>query len=491
MAATELPEKPPSDVGSTPSTIVNFDGAEDPYNPVNWPFCKKFIISVLYSLTSFGSVWASAAYAPANAQIADEFNVSPQVAIIGTSLLLLGWGFGPLLWAPLSELYGRKWPVLIPFSICTAMSFGTAGAKNIQTVMITRFFTGFFGCAPITCTGGVYVDVWNASQRGKAIVGYTLVVCGGPALAPVVGGAMIHRGVNWRWTEYATGILQACILILDLVFIKESYTPTLLTRKARSLRKSTGNPSLHAEWEEKGVSIKELTIKFGLRPLQLLMTPICFAITIYTSFIYGVYYASLVSFPIIFQETRGWNPLIGSLPFLALLVGLIPGGVVGLHNQSYSNNACRRSGSGSNGGGGKPVPEARLPPMMVASVFFAAGLFIMGWTSRPDIPWIATIIGVFMMGFGFYTLFTSSLNYLIDTFPRWSASALATNTIARSAFSAAFPLIVPPMYHRLGNGWAFSVFGFFAVLNVPIPFVFWVYGERIRGMGKYTARNSG
>jgi MFS family permease len=60
------------------------------------------------------------------------------------------------------------------------MSFGTAAAKDIQTVLITRFFTGFFGSAPITCTGGVFVDLWHPTQRGNAIVGYTFCVCGGP-----------------------------------------------------------------------------------------------------------------------------------------------------------------------------------------------------------------------------------------------------------------------------------------------------------------------
>lgn len=99
---------------------------------------------------------------------------------MATADLANSWGFGPLFWAPLSEVYGRKWPVLIPFFISIVMSFGTATAKDIQTVLITRFFTGFFGAAPITCTGGVYVDIWDASQRGNAIVGYTLAVCGGP-----------------------------------------------------------------------------------------------------------------------------------------------------------------------------------------------------------------------------------------------------------------------------------------------------------------------
>ncbi|KAL9118671.1 MAG: hypothetical protein Q9187_004784 [Circinaria calcarea] len=489
MTESALPEKASSELPSssaarvedpTSSLIVDFDGSEDPYNPINWPLSKKLATSVLYSLTSWGSGWASAAYSSANSKVADEFYVSPEIALIGTSLLLLGWGFGPLLWAPLSEVYGRKWPVLIPFLISMVMSFGTASAKDIQTVLITRFFTGFFGAAPITCTGGVFVDIWDPSQRGNAIVGYTLAVCSSPALAPVVGGAIIYSGTSWRWTEYTTAILQASVLLLDLIFIQESYVPRLLVSKARKLRKSTGNWALHAKWEENDISIRELAIKFGLRPFQILITPICLFVTIYTSFIYGVFYASLASFPIIFKETRGWNELVGSLPFLAVLIGIMLGAALSLLNQRSYNVAYRANDC-------KAIPEARLPPMMIASVVLAAGLFLLAWTSSPRIPWIATVIGVCMVGFGFYTIFTSAVNYLIDTFQRWGASALAANTFVRSVFAVIFPLIVPPLYHGLGNGWASSVFAIFAVLNIPIPFVFWFYGRRIRAIGKYSS----
>ncbi|CAI6302013.1 unnamed protein product [Periconia digitata] len=488
MSASQSREKCPSQSFSLdgvnaqppPSDLVDFDCPRDVSNPMNWPFSKKVSTSLLYSLTSLGSVWASTAYAPANAKISERFDVNPELALAGTSLLLLGWGFGPLLWAPLSEVHGRKWPVLIPFLISTVMSFGTAAAKDIQTVLITRFFTGFFGSAPITCTGGVFVDLWHSTQRGNAIVGYTFCVCGGPALGPVVGGAIVYYGADWRWTEYVTGILQAAILLLDVMLVEESYVPIILSRKAARLRKSTGNWALHAEWEEKDVLFKELVVKFGIRPLQMLATPICLSITIYVSFIYATFYASLASFPIIFQDTRGWNEFIGSLPFLAVLVGIAVGAGVNIANQKYYNRRYLANNS-------IPVPEARLPPMMVASFVLAGGLFVMGWTSDTSVHWFSTIVGVFMLGFGYYSIFTSGVNYLIDTFQRWGASALAANTFARSVLAAVLPLLIPAMYHRLGNGWAFTVLGVFAILNIPIPFVFWFYGPKIRKMGKYTS----
>lgn len=277
-----------------------------------------------------------------------------------------------------------------------------------------------------------------------------------------------------------TGIIQMAVLLLDLIFIDESYAPVLLTRKAQALRKATGNWALHAEWEEKEVVIKDLAIKYGLRPLQMLATPICLCITIYTAFIYALYYASLASFPIIFQDTRRWDALTGSLPFLALLLGVSLGVALNFLGRAHYAAACEKNKS-------RAVPEARLPPMMIGSVALAGALFLIGWTSAPSVHWAAPVLGVVLMGFGYYAVFTSALNYLVDTFPRWGASALAANTFARSGLAAVLPLLIRPMFEALGNGWAYTVLGLFAILMIPIPYVFHFFGAKIRTRGKYSS----
>lgn len=131
-----------------------------------------------------------------------QFHVGEEVGTLGISLFLFGVGLGPLLWAPLSEVYGRKVAVLAPYFIATIFSFATAVAKDVQTIMITRFFAGFFGAAPITNTGGVMSDIWTAEQRGAAIVAYALTLVSGTMLAPIVAGAITESYLDWRWTEY-------------------------------------------------------------------------------------------------------------------------------------------------------------------------------------------------------------------------------------------------------------------------------------------------
>ncbi|CAG8114461.1 unnamed protein product [Penicillium olsonii] len=471
---------------TSPDVIVDFEGPDDPYRPLNWSFRKKAITTVRHGQvqcmchTSVATMQTNFnSYSTGQAQISEEFGISSEVSTLGTSLLLFGLGLGPLIWAPLSELYGRKTAVLPPYFLAAIFSFGTATAKDIQTIMITRFFTGFFGSAPVTNTGGVLSDIWTPEERGAAIVGYAMAVVGGPVLGPIAGGAICQSGLGWRWTEYITGIMMLFFLAMDLLFVDESYPPVLLVYKAQRLRFESGNWALHARHEEWDVTLKEIGNKYLIRPFRLLATPICFLVALYASFVYGILYLSLAAFPIVFQEIRGWNQVVGALPFLAYLVGILIGACINLANQKFY---IKRFKANNN----RAVPEARLPPMMIGSVLFAGGMFVFGWTSPKHIHWIAPNIGAVMMGFGFFTIFQAALNYLIDTFQKYSASAVAANTFLRSVFAGCFPLFTSAMFHNLGVPWAASILGFLAVALIPIPYLFYRFGKRIRARGTWS-----
>ncbi|KAI1379591.1 polyamine transporter 1 [Hypoxylon crocopeplum] len=461
--------------------IVDFDGPDDPYRPVNWPRHKKVVTTMLYGLVTMTATWASSSYSAGTAQIAEQFGVGRQVATLGTTLFLLGFGIGPLLWAPLSEVYGRRVAVLTPMFVSICFSFGSAVAKDFQTLMLTRFWGAFFASAPVTNTGGVLGDLFTPAYRGIAMAGYAMAVVGGPTVGPIVSAAVVVQpNLGWRWTEYTTGMLQSVVLVFAVIFIDESYPPSLLVIKARRLRFETGNWALHAKFEEWDVSIVELARKFLVRPIQLLCTPICFLVALYASFCYGILYMHLGAIPIIFGEVRGWPLVSSELPFLAILLGSITGAGINISNQFYYNRAYHASGD-------RPVPEKRLPPMMLGSVLFACGQFITGWTADPAVaPWIAPVIGLFLSGCGFNTIFQAALNYLVDTFQMYAASAVAANTFLRSCFAAAFPLVVAPLYHNLGVGPGSSVFAGFACLLIPVPYVFYFFGKRIRAANRWS-----
>lgn len=469
---------PLQNVQTTIDDLVDFDGDADPYRPVNWALKKKVITTALYGLTTMTATWASATISPGTAQIASEFHIGSQTATLITTLFLFGFGLGPLLWAPISEVLGRKTAVLPPVFVAACFTFGSAAAKDVQTLMITRFFAGFFASAPVTNTGGVLADLFPPSQRGIAVASYAMAVVVGPVFGPIVGAAfVVQPSLGWRWTEYFSAILMLTILTLDVIFVDESYPPKLLVFKARSLRIESGNWALHAKFEEWDVSISELAHKFLVRPFQILTTPIAMLMCLYASFCYGILYMQLGAIPIIFGEARHWGLVPSTLPFLGIMIGAVFGAGVNVLNQLRYNKI----------GHGKVIPELRLVPMMPGSVAFAAGLFITGWTGPPEnAPWIAPCIGLTLAGVGFFTIFQAAINYLVDTFTRYAASAVAANTFLRSCFAGAFPLVVAPLYHNVGVPWGTSIFGFFALALVPIPFLFYRYGASLRARSKWS-----
>jgi hypothetical protein len=249
-----------------------------------------------------------------------------------------------------------------------------------------------------------------------------------------------------------TGLWMTMMVILDILILDESFPAALLTRKAHELRHETGNYALHAKHEESIVSPRQMAHKYLVRPFQMLATPILFCIALYSSFVYGILYANLGAFPVVYQEGRGWNPVVGALPFLSILIGVLLAAGANIANQGYFSRSLAENND-------RPIPEARLPPMMAGSVVFAAGLFLFAWTSSPKIHWVWSQFGAACIGFGFFTIIQPGLNYTVDTFTNSAASAIAALTFMRSSVAGGLPLVIVQLLKRAGVARGISIFG--------------------------------
>ena len=170
-------------------------------------------------------------------------------------------------------------------------------------------------------------------------------------------------------------------LIVGIATTEESFGPVLLVYKARRLRHESGNWALHAKHEEWDVSLRELSNKYLIRPFVILFTPITACMALYASFVYGIIYLCFAAFPIEFEEERGWNSLVGSLPYIGTLLGTFSGAFLNTLNTNTYMRRCEKNN-------GRPVPEARLYPMMIGAFVFPAGCFLFGWTSSQDVFWL-------------------------------------------------------------------------------------------------------
>ncbi len=148
---------------------------DDPKNPMAFPQGKKWLITILQAISVLAVSFVSTAYSGGIVEVMREFRVSQEVGILGISLFVVGFALGPLIWAPLSEMYGRQILFFFTYMALTAFNAGTAGAPNIQTLIVLRFFAGTFGSSPLTNSGGVIADMFNASERGFATAIFAMV----------------------------------------------------------------------------------------------------------------------------------------------------------------------------------------------------------------------------------------------------------------------------------------------------------------------------
>lgn len=298
----------------------------------------------------------------------EEFGFSHEVAALGTTLYVLGFAAGPTLWAPGSELLGRRAPLLVGiFGFCI-FTMACATAKDTQTLMITRFFSGFFAASPVALVPASLSDLFNSAERGVAVGMYTMAVFIGPFTAPFIGG-FTASSLGWRFTLYIPAFFGFFILILLILLGRETYAPTILVEKATVLRRQTRNWGIHARQDELEIDFHELLTKNLARPVRLLFTePIVLLLSLYMSFIYGLAYALLQAYPVVFGEIYGMPAGVNGLPFLGLILGLISGTLFVLCLQKSYIKKLKENNNIA-------VPEWRLLPCIVGGVAFAGGIF--------------------------------------------------------------------------------------------------------------------
>lgn len=469
----------PSTKQNHPSFQVDWEEG-DPSNPRNFSFWYKSWITFQLGMLALASSQASAIISPASEAISEHFNISSEVTVLNVSLYIVGFAVGPLLWAPVSELFGRKWSILPAMYALMLFSIGTAVSQSPAAMFITRFFGGTFGSAPVSNVSAALGDIYEPKARGFAVSLYAVAVVGGPTIAPIIGAALVvNPALGWRWTEYITAIWVFVVATVTLFCMPELYAPVLLKQKAKRLRKETGDQRYWHPHEENKLDFKSIVVKHLSRPLKMLTTePMVACVAFYASFVYAILYLTLEVFPIVFSEERGWSLVVSTLPFLALFVGVLFALTVNLANQPrYARIVDMNKG--------RPVPEARLAPMVVGGVLFAIGLLWFGWCASPSIPWPVPVVAAGFIGAGFNIIFNQCINFLVDTYGMYAASAVSANTFLRSVLAAGLPMAAKSMFHTLGVGPAMSILGGVACLALPVPFLFMRYGLKLRKKSKF------
>ncbi|OQD60461.1 hypothetical protein PENPOL_c023G02237 [Penicillium polonicum] len=453
--------------------VIDWDGPDDPANPLNWPASRKNIHVAIVSIFTLTANLAATMFAPGAAELADEFGITKStLETMTVSLYVLGFAIGPLILAPLSELYGR----LIVYNFCNvvylAFTFGCAFSTDTAMFLVFRFIAGSAASGPMSIGGGTVADVTVLEKRGKAMALFAMGPILGPILGPLIGG-FVSQYLGWRWTFRIILILSGIITAATFALMRETNATILLSRRVEQLRKETGNLDLVAAGAS-NLTPKQMLLRAIIRPLKLLIfSPIVLLISLYTGHMFGIVFLLFTTFPAVFHGVYGFDEGISGLAYLGLGIGMFSGLVL------FSVLSDKLLGQKQ--GGAVAAPEQRLILMKWFGPITPLGCFMYGWSAYYHTRWTVPIIGTAIIGIGCLFVVIPGQIYLVDSFGATAAaSAIAANLLVRSPFGAFLDLTATPLYNKLGLGWGNSVLGFITLAFTPVPWLFYHYGGYLR-----------
>lgn len=464
--------------------LVDWYTTDDQANPQNWTTTKKVYVAGIVALYTFVVYSSSAIYTPAEGQLMSRYHLSIAEASTVLSLYVAGYGLGPLLFSPISEipLFGRNLPYVVTFGLFVILAIPTALVDNYPGLLVLRFLTGFMG-SPCLATGGASMgDIFPFIKLPYGLTVWVAAAFFAPAAGPLISGfATPVLGPHWPFWEIL--IMSGPVFVIWFFTIPETSADNILLRRAQRIRKLTGNDKYMAQSE-----INQKNMKFSKVLTDALVIP--FVITIkdpavlytnlFTAFLYGVYYGFFEVLPLAYIGIYGFNEgELGIVYICCIGTGALLGiGTYVAYQWFYLEPDLRKRGPREN--------EHRLVPAAIFVWFLPVALFWFGWTVRKDIPWIVSIIGLMFFAYGAFVMFQAVFMYLPMTYPRYAASLFAANDAMRAAFAAGAIIWSHPMYVKLGIGRGVSILAGLTVGGAICMVGLYFIGGKLRARSKFT-----
>lgn len=345
--------------------------------------------------------WGASGFSPAAGDFARDMDVSPQTAVLGLSMYVLGLAFGPMTLAPLSEYFGRRPVYIVSYGIFLLLLLGTTYVESLGPFLVLRLFSGYFSSTTISNFGGTIADLFHHHDTGPAMSWFLWAATGGSPTGFVLFSFIAH---GRSWHEVFRIMFFICftfwmILVIALYALGETRHSVILLHRARALRKATGDEHLEVPEEMKQRGPKQLFGTALARPFRFLASEAIVQFgALYNGFLYGLSFLFNGAFHMIFgRNGYGFGTVGVGVAFLGIVVGITFGLVSNIFQERYYQRRVAQAGH-------KDVPEARVHHAKLAAVVLPVSLLVFAFTATPSIhPFIPVCASAFW-GWSFYTL---------------------------------------------------------------------------------------
>ncbi|KXN87633.1 Polyamine transporter 4 [Leucoagaricus sp. SymC.cos] len=456
---------------------VDFE-PNDPRMPMNYSRSKKWVMTIIAAGATFLCSAGVDAYSFGFESMMRDLNCTEFQATVGLSVYPLGFAVVPMFTAAFSEEFGRR-PLYIVTSIGFACMFILiALAPNIQAVIVGRFLQGAFSSTGATMVGGTIADIWAGKDRGPPMAVFSLCAVFSMGVAGVAAGWIEENpNLGWKWIQWIQLILAGIYVFLVIFFLPETRATIVLHEIAKKKRKETGDNRYKPKLSK--LKVGRLIYISCTRPLRLLITePVVTSFIssqLWIGFCWGVLFCLIESVSGVFRTLHHFSVGQTGTAFVTVAIGSGIGALTNMYQEKLYQKHYSKHGT-----------EARLFGAMLAAFLLPIGMFIYAWSSFSFVHWIALCIGIVLFMWGTFIVYCTVFSYLADCYGPYASSALAAQSLFRNILGTVFPLFTQQMYRRLDYKWANTLFGCITILLMPIPFILFRYGPKIRMLSKFS-----
>lgn len=411
-----------------------------------FPTWRKWMIITVIFLVQTSMNFNTSLYSNAIGGISEEFGVSLQAARCGAMIYLVTYAFGCELWAPWSEELGRKPILQLSMLLTNLWQLPVALAPNFATIMVGRAFGGL-SLAGGSVTLGMIADLWEPENQHYAVACVVFSSVGGSVLGPLIGG-FVEAFQPWPWAMWIQLIFGGFVQLCHLVLVPETRSTIMINNYAKKQRKETGlnvcGPDEFLSFKER-FSVKQI-ISHMTRPFRMLaMEPIVLTLSLLSGFSDALIFMFIQSFSLVYAQWNFSTVAIG-LSFIPILVGYIIAWL-SMYPVLHRNSIKRKKNPDDE----HAQYESRLWWLLYTAPCLPIGLIGFAWTSLgPPLHWMGTMVFAAIVGIANYTIYMTTIDYMVCAYGPYSASATGGNGFARDILAGALTVPATPFFSNIG-----------------------------------------
>ncbi|KAJ4309492.1 hypothetical protein N0V84_011474 [Fusarium piperis] len=460
----------PDQVGAPDSQLPYHEAGDEIFDRLSRT--RKAAIVAVLSFGAFLSPISSTSVLAATPEVAKDYDTTGSIINVSNAAYMIVMALSPLVWGPMSQVFGRRVVSLASSTMFFLLSLATALAPNLASFIVFRAASAFGGTAFILIGPACVGDIYRPTERGTAMGWFLTGTLVGPAFGPFLGGIIVTYS-SWRtifWLQTAL----AGAGVLGVYFVVPETAHHLKIDDLESLSR-----------KEKTYAI--LSMISPMRVLRLFRYLNIALVAVGSASLTWNMYSLLT--PIRYVLNPRFNlesPLLSGLFYLAPGFGYLVGTFVGGRWADYTVKQWIKKR------GGVRIPEDRLRSTLpFIGVLIPGSMLVYGWTVDQEVGGIPVpVIAMFVQGVAQLFCFPSYNTYCIDVMPGQGAEVAATNFFMRYLIGCVASAVVLPAVEGVGIGWFSTITAAYLVASAiaTIAAIRWGKGWRESMQAKLEGR---